>query len=80
MTAPRDQAVINGHDAANATAVRTLQNYIGGRWVASESTRFGEVRNPANDELLEKDVACRRRQACRRLFWQPSRVAGSSHR
>ena len=52
MTAPRDQAVINGHEAT--TAVQTVQNYIGGQWVASASTRFGEVRNPANDELLAR--------------------------
>src|SRR5881409_1797064 len=54
MTTPRDQAVINGHDTATATAARTLQNYIGGRWVASDTTRFGEVRNPATDELLAR--------------------------
>src|SRR5437016_2308752 len=54
MTAPRDQAVINGQDTATTTAVRTLQNYVGGRWVASDTTRFGEVRNPASDELLAR--------------------------
>jgi hypothetical protein len=58
MTAPngstgeRSSAVINGQETA--TAVRTLDNYIGGRWVASSATKFGEVRNPANDELLAK--------------------------
>src|SRR5215470_2100345 len=58
MTAPngstgeRSSAVINGHETA--TAVKTLDNYIGGRWVASSATKFGEVRNPANDELLAK--------------------------
>src|SRR5882672_8236615 len=52
MTAPRDQAVINGQDTAATTTVRTIQNYIGGRWVASDATQFGEVRNPANDELI----------------------------
>jgi malonate-semialdehyde dehydrogenase (acetylating)/methylmalonate-semialdehyde dehydrogenase len=53
MSAPREQAVINGQDTAS-TAVRTLQHYIGGRWVASNATEFGEVRNPANDELLAR--------------------------
>ena len=43
-------AVINGA----ATAVRTLENYIGGRWVASDAKSFGEVHNPATGELLAK--------------------------
>ena len=47
-------AVINGHDTATGTSVRTIQNYVGGRWVASDATRFGEVRNPANDQLLAR--------------------------
>jgi len=47
-------ALINGGDTATATAARTVQNYVGGRWVASDATRFGEVRNPANDELLAR--------------------------
>ncbi len=55
MSAPRSQgqsgpAVINGEHAASA-AVRTLSIYVGGRWESSSATRFGEVRNPANDEL-----------------------------
>ncbi|MDR5694629.1 MAG: CoA-acylating methylmalonate-semialdehyde dehydrogenase [Armatimonadota bacterium] len=32
--------------------VRTLMNYYGGEWVASESTEVGEVRNPATDEII----------------------------
>lgn len=35
-------------------AVRTLRNYYGGEWVASESTELGEVRNPATDELIAR--------------------------
>src|SRR5262245_64336381 len=54
MSVPREQAVINGHDTATAGAVSTIQNYIGGRWVASDATRFGEVRNPATDTVLAK--------------------------
>src|SRR5438876_11862989 len=58
MSASREQAaaqaVINGQERASSTDVRTLQNYIGGRWVDSAATRFGEVRNPANDRLLAK--------------------------
>jgi malonate-semialdehyde dehydrogenase (acetylating)/methylmalonate-semialdehyde dehydrogenase len=53
MSAPREQAVANGQNTAT-TAVRTVQNYVGGRWVASDATRFGEVRNPATDELLAR--------------------------
>ncbi|MBI1795419.1 MAG: CoA-acylating methylmalonate-semialdehyde dehydrogenase [Candidatus Eisenbacteria bacterium] len=52
MSATRGQAVINGADTA--TAVHTLQNYIGGRWVDSGAARFGEVRNPASDTLLAR--------------------------
>jgi len=52
MSPPREQAVVNGQDTAGATAVTTVQNYIGGRWLASQATRFGEVRNPATDALL----------------------------
>jgi malonate-semialdehyde dehydrogenase (acetylating) / methylmalonate-semialdehyde dehydrogenase len=54
MSVPREQAVINGHEAATSAAAPTIQNYIGGRWVASDATRFGEVRNPANDVLLAR--------------------------
>src|SRR5262245_60633534 len=54
MSVPREQAVINGHDTATAGTVSRIQNYIGGRWVASDATRFGEVRNPATDTVLAK--------------------------
>ena len=52
MTTPRESSVVNGH--ATATAVRTLENHIGGRWVASDSTRFGDVFNPATGELIAR--------------------------
>ena len=54
MSVSREQAVINGQDTAATAAVTTLQNYIGGRWLASQASRFGEVRNPATDALLAK--------------------------
>jgi malonate-semialdehyde dehydrogenase (acetylating)/methylmalonate-semialdehyde dehydrogenase len=54
MSVPREQAVINGHETASGAAVTTIQNYIGGRWVASDATRFAEVRNPATDTVLAK--------------------------
>ena len=52
MNPPRESAVVNGADTA--TAVRTLDNYIGGKWVASASTQFGEVFNPATGEVIAK--------------------------
>ncbi|MCW3065189.1 MAG: hypothetical protein JWN32_2361, partial [Solirubrobacterales bacterium] len=33
--------------ATPATGVRTIQNYVGGRWVASQSPRTLDVSNPA---------------------------------
>uniref|UniRef100_A0A832I6D9 methylmalonate-semialdehyde dehydrogenase (CoA acylating) n=1 Tax=Eiseniibacteriota bacterium TaxID=2212470 RepID=A0A832I6D9_UNCEI len=53
MPAPREQATLGGGAAAPA-AVRTLQNFIGGRWVDAAATEFGEVRNPARDTLLAR--------------------------
>src|SRR6058998_40193 len=47
-------ALINGGDTATATAARTVENYVGGRWVASDATRFGEVRNPATGEQIAR--------------------------
>ncbi len=40
--------------SGSAASTRTLQNFIGGRWVDSAATQFGEVRNPANDLLLAR--------------------------
>ena len=40
--------------APAAAAVRTLELYVGGEWTPSAATRFGEVRNPANDALLAR--------------------------
>jgi len=52
MTAPQEQATLAA--AGAKTAARTLQNFIGGRWVDSAATEFGEVRNPVNDQLLAR--------------------------
>jgi len=52
MSAPREPATLAGPEVA--TSVRTLQNYVGGRWIDSAATNFGEVRNPANDQLLAR--------------------------
>src|SRR5215203_6199676 len=34
------------------TGVRTLENYVGGRWVEAQTAEHQEVRNPATDEVL----------------------------
>ena len=54
MTAPREQATLGGHEASAAAGVRTLQIFVGGRWVDSAATQFGEVRNPATHALLAR--------------------------
>ncbi len=53
MTASREQSVINGQDKTGAGAP-TVRNYVGGRWVDSTATTFGEVHNPATDQLLAR--------------------------
>ena len=50
MTTSRASTVANGRETA--AAVRTLENYIGGRWTKSDSTQFGDVFNPATGEIL----------------------------
>ncbi|MBC7338526.1 MAG: CoA-acylating methylmalonate-semialdehyde dehydrogenase [Firmicutes bacterium] len=35
-----------------AGQVERLRNYVGGKWVESESTAWEEIRNPATDEVL----------------------------
>src|SRR2546421_1752441 len=52
MTASREQTVIPG--GASETTVETLRQFIGGKWVPSDATRFGEVRNPASGALLAR--------------------------
>jgi malonate-semialdehyde dehydrogenase (acetylating)/methylmalonate-semialdehyde dehydrogenase len=34
--------------------IETLNNYIGGEWVASEAREYGEVHNPATGELIAR--------------------------
>jgi len=52
MSAPRDAATLSG--PATSTSVRTLQLYVGGKWMDSSATTFGEVHNPAKHELLAR--------------------------
>jgi len=49
QTTGGSHAVING-----ATATRTVQNYVGGRWVDSDAKQFGDIFNPASDELIAR--------------------------
>jgi malonate-semialdehyde dehydrogenase (acetylating)/methylmalonate-semialdehyde dehydrogenase len=35
-----------------------LKNYIGGEWIAAESTEYHEVKNPATGELIGKTPLC----------------------
>jgi len=52
MSAPRDAATLSG--PATSASVRTLQLYIGGKWVDSSATTYGDVHNPAKNELLAR--------------------------
>jgi malonate-semialdehyde dehydrogenase (acetylating)/methylmalonate-semialdehyde dehydrogenase len=57
MSAARDAVAgaptaVAGREAPES--VRTLQNYVGGRWIASDATRFGDIHNPATGELLAR--------------------------
>jgi malonate-semialdehyde dehydrogenase (acetylating)/methylmalonate-semialdehyde dehydrogenase len=52
MNPARGAEVISGVTAA--AAVRTVRNYVGGQWVDSDATRWGDVHNPATTELLAR--------------------------
>ncbi|MBI5836721.1 MAG: CoA-acylating methylmalonate-semialdehyde dehydrogenase [Candidatus Eisenbacteria bacterium] len=51
MSTPKDQAATG---AATAAAVRTARDYVGGQWVDSNATRWGEVHNPATAEVIAR--------------------------
>ena len=34
--------------------VKTIRNYVGGKWISSKSTKALDVRNPATDEILAR--------------------------
>ena len=52
MSAPRDAATLSG--PAASSSVRTLQLYVGGKWVDSSATTYGDVHNPAKHEVLAR--------------------------
>ena len=54
MSASRVQVTLVGAEKGANGEPTTLSHYIGGRWVAAKASRFGEVRNPANDQLLAR--------------------------
>src|SRR4051812_3683070 len=41
-------------ESDRGTAVETLQNYIGGRWVAAKASEFVNVHNPAFGTVIAK--------------------------
>jgi malonate-semialdehyde dehydrogenase (acetylating)/methylmalonate-semialdehyde dehydrogenase len=41
-------------ESERGTAVETLQNYVGGRWVSSQSTDFANVHNPAFGKVIAR--------------------------
>jgi len=50
MSTPQETATLAG----NATAVRTLQIYVGGRWVDSSAKTTFDVHNPALDTVIAR--------------------------
>ena len=54
MSASRVQVTLVGSEKGAQGEAPTLSHYIGGRWVPATSKEFGEVRNPANDQLLAR--------------------------
>jgi len=54
MSAPRVQVTLVGAPKSADGEATTLSHYIGGRWVAARAQEFGEVRNPANHQLLAR--------------------------
>ena len=52
MNTPRAETIAAPDAAETESSVRVLHNFVGGRWQRSDSTEFGEVRNPVTDELL----------------------------
>jgi malonate-semialdehyde dehydrogenase (acetylating)/methylmalonate-semialdehyde dehydrogenase len=52
MDKPREQQLSSA--TATATAARTVRDYVGGRWLDSGATRWGDVHNPATGEVLAR--------------------------
>ncbi len=49
-----ESAVVSEKTAAVGTGVKTLPNYIGGRWVESRAREFLDVYNPARGEVIAR--------------------------
>ena len=54
MNTPREGTLAAPEAADTESSVRHVHNFIGGRWSKSDSTEFGDVRNPVTDEILAK--------------------------
>ncbi|TMA27986.1 MAG: CoA-acylating methylmalonate-semialdehyde dehydrogenase, partial [Deltaproteobacteria bacterium] len=52
MNPPQEQATLPATPGTGAAT--TIKIFVGGRWVDSSAKATGEVRNPANDELLAR--------------------------
>ena len=52
MNPPQEQATLPATPGTGAAT--TIKIFVGGRWVDSSAKTTGEVRNPANDELLAR--------------------------
>jgi malonate-semialdehyde dehydrogenase (acetylating)/methylmalonate-semialdehyde dehydrogenase len=52
MNPPQEQATLTGTTGTGAAP--TIKIFVGGRWIDSTAKTTGEVRNPANNELLAR--------------------------
>ena len=54
MTAPEERPRVNGAATATAASLRTVKDYVGGRWVEPKVARWDEVKNPATGETIAR--------------------------
>ena len=54
MNAPEERPRVNGAATATAASLRTVRDYVGGRWVEPAVARWEEVRNPATGEVIAR--------------------------
>ena len=54
MNAPEERPKTNGAATATAAAasLRTVKDYVGGRWVEPKVARWDEVKNPATGDVI----------------------------
>jgi malonate-semialdehyde dehydrogenase (acetylating)/methylmalonate-semialdehyde dehydrogenase len=54
MNAPEERPRVNGAATATAASLRTVKDYVGGRWVEPQVARWDEVKNPATGEVIAR--------------------------